>query len=105
MKGSIFTKKFRPGCFLFFVTVYVWNNGMAQEVSDTAPMVHVRYGSKGFELQTKDDKFLLQIQSRLQFRFATPGDQDPVTFDDYQAGRKPVFKINRARLKVGGHAF
>lgn len=65
----------------------------------------IRYGDKGFEFRTTDNNFLLQIQSRLQFRFATPGDTDPLTYDDFVGEPKPVFKINRARLKVGGHAF
>lgn len=62
------------------------------------------HGEKGFQF-APDSNFLLQVQGRLQFRFATPEDQDPVTFDDFSGERKPVFKINRARLKVGGHAF
>jgi phosphate-selective porin OprO/OprP len=70
-----------------------------------ASNMSVRYGSKGIELQTKDNKFLFQLQSRFQFRFATPGDADPVTYDDYLKGNHTQFKINRARLKVGGHAF
>ncbi|NCD71127.1 porin [Mucilaginibacter sp. R11] len=70
-----------------------------------ASNMSVRYGSKGIELQTKDNKFLFQLQSRFQFRFATPGDADPVTYDDYLQGGHTGFKINRARLKVGGHAF
>lgn len=65
----------------------------------------ISYGDKGFELRSADSLFLLQIQSRLQFRYATPGDQDPLTFDDFKEGRRQIFKINRARLKVGGHAF
>ena len=77
----------------------------AFEEKDSTRIAHIRYGSKGFEFQTVDNKFLMQIQSRLQFRFATPGDQDPVTFDDYNLGKRRIFKINRARLKVGGHAY
>src|SRR5690349_14222207 len=65
----------------------------------------IRHGDKGFELRTLDNKFLLQLQGRLQFRFATPADTDPITYDDFVGDRKPVFKINRARLKIGGHAF
>lgn len=65
----------------------------------------IKHGAKGFEFQTRDNKFLLQIQGRLQFRFATPVDQDPVTFDDFTGERTTTFKINRARLKVGGHAY
>ncbi len=74
-------------------------------VTDSSEQVSGKYGSKGFEIQTRDNRFMLQIQSRLQFRFATPEDQDPVTFDDFSEEKKRVFKINRARLKVGGHAF
>jgi len=67
--------------------------------------VQMKYGSKGFEFTTNDDRFKLQIQSRLQLRFATPNDRDPQTFDDYSDNTETVLKINRARLKVGGHAF
>ncbi|WP_276483836.1 porin [Paraflavitalea pollutisoli] len=82
-----------------------WQSALAQKEMDSLPKATVQYGSKGFEFNTTDNKFLLQIQSRLQFRFATPEDEDPVTFDDFSGEKKPVFKINRARLKVGGHAF
>ncbi len=77
----------------------------AQEQQDSSKLMDVKYGSKGIELQTKNKKFLFQLQSRLQFRFATPGDIDPVTYNDYNLGNHTTFKINRARLKVGGHAF
>ena len=73
--------------------------------TDTAKQVTAKYGSNGFELQTRDKRFSIQIRSRLQFRFATPEDQNPVTFDDFSEEKKTVLKINRARLKVGGHAF
>ncbi|HTF21138.1 MAG TPA: hypothetical protein VK658_23845 [Chryseolinea sp.] len=45
--------------------------------SDSAKQVNIGHGTKGFEFRTRDDRFLLQIQGRLQFRFATPEDQDP----------------------------
>ncbi len=72
---------------------------------DTTKLINVRYGDKGIELQTKDNKFLFQLQSRFQFRFSTPYDTDPLTYDDYSQDAKTTFKINRARLKIGGHAF
>ncbi|MDF2191534.1 porin [Paraflavitalea sp. CAU 1676] len=77
----------------------------AQDESDSLVLKRIRHGEKGFEFQTADNKFLLQFQGRLQFRFASPEDEDPVTFDDFTGEKKPVFKINRARLKIGGHAF
>ena len=76
----------------------------AQE-PDSLKQVDIRYTPKGFQFTTGEGKFRLQLQSRLQFRFATPGDQDPLTFDEFDAERRNIFKINRARLKVGGHAF
>ncbi|KAF2516537.1 OprO/OprP family phosphate-selective porin [Flavobacterium foetidum] len=79
--------------------------GTSQEEKDTSKIMSVRYGEKGFELQTRDNKFLFQLQSRLQFRFSTPYDTDPLTYDDYSQDAKTTFKINRARLKIGGHAF
>ena len=65
----------------------------------------VRYGNKGFEFNTRDNRFLLQIQSRFQFRFSTPEDQDPVNFDEFTDEKNTQFRINRARIKLGGHAF
>lgn len=77
----------------------------AQQEKDTTKLLNFKYGDKGIELRTNDNKFLFQLQSRLQFRFSTPNDTDPLTYDDYSQDKKTTFKINRARLKVGGHAF
>ena len=77
---------------------------MAQVTSSNTKKVDISYGSKGFQFKTIDERFLLHIESRLQFRFATPYDQNPVTFEN-SSFNSPLFKINRARLKVGGHAF
>ena len=80
------------------------HKSIAQNVAEDSSKVSIRYTNKGFQLKTADDKFLLHLESRLQFRFATPGDQNPLTLDDLETD-KSVFKINRARVKVGGHAF
>ncbi|MGJ5640935.1 porin [Formosa sp. S-31] len=69
------------------------------------PKIKVEYGKKGFEFSTRDDNYLLQIESRFQFRFATPSDQNPLTYDELYDDNRRIFKINRARLKIGGHAF
>ncbi|MBN3518635.1 porin [Algoriphagus lutimaris] len=65
----------------------------------------IRHTSKGFVFTTADEKFELQLASRLQFRFAVPDDQDPITFNDFNNQDVKLFKINRARLKIGGHAY
>lgn len=78
----------------------------AQQVEkDTVPEWKIGYGDRGFELKSSDNRYLLQIQGRMQFRFATPDDQNPLTFDDYDTENSSLFKINRARLKVGGSAY
>ena len=41
----------------------------------------------------------------MQFRFSSPFDTDPVTFDEFQNEKQTTFKVNRARLKIGGNAF
>lgn len=78
----------------------------AQDTTSTNPFgLSAKYGSKGFELTTNNNRFKLQLQSRFQFRFATPQDQDPVSFEDFGEPPTNVLKINRARLKVGGHGY
>ncbi len=87
--------RFLIAMILFFLSL----DSFGQENNvDTANYTPVKYGEKGFEFRTRDNKFLLQIQSRLQFRFATPEDQDPVTFDDFNGKRTASFSINRARV-------
>jgi phosphate-selective porin OprO/OprP len=89
--------------FIFFLLIDF--KGFSQQEKDTTKLMNVRYGSKGIELETRGKKFLFQLASRLQFRFSTPNDTDPLTYDDYSQDPKTTFKINRARLKVGGSCF
>jgi phosphate-selective porin OprO and OprP len=100
---SILTKYVRTGALILLS--FLAYNGRAQHNEKDSAQVTMRYGERGFEMQTRDNRFLIQIQSRVQFRFATPEDQNPVTFDDFNDEKKKAFKINRARLKIGGHAF
>jgi hypothetical protein len=91
------------------------NRALAQEgegeavaqdsVPEEDPGVRVGYGDKGFEFETADGKFLLQIESRFQFRYSHPRDTDPVTFDAFRGPGQHLFKLNRSRLKVGGHGY
>jgi len=103
-------KQLLPYSFLILFLLITGQQAVAQQqtdpAKDTIKAVSIKYGSKGFEFKTGDNKFLLQIQSRLQFRLYTPTDQDPLTYDDYNPEEnKTGLKINRARLKVGGHAY
>ncbi|WP_242015602.1 porin [Robertkochia marina] len=77
---------------------------LSQETLDP-DFSRVQYTGKGFQFSTADDKFLMHIESRLQFRYAYPQDQDPITFEDFTDTETHVFEVNRARLKVGGHGF
>ncbi|WP_040303406.1 porin [Algoriphagus machipongonensis] len=96
--------------FLFLFVLLVGNPSFSQE-KDTTTVVSkdnrkfINHTSKGFVFSTADEKFELQLASRLQFRFAVPDDQDPITFNDFNNQDVKLFKINRARLKVGGHAY
>ncbi|RPD41504.1 porin [Chitinophaga barathri] len=92
------------GGLLLMLTISLRSYSQTPE-EDSARKPLVTHGEKGFEFAPRGEKFLLQVQGRLQFRFATPEDQDPVTFDDFSGEKEAVFKINRARLKVGGYAF
>jgi phosphate-selective porin len=76
-----------------------------KSATENSRSVALAHGDKGFEFQTTDSLFSLQIQSRLQFRYVTPNDQNPLTFDDFDEQERQLFKINRARLKVSGHGF
>ncbi len=73
--------------------------------SDSTNLVQIKHTSKGFVFTTEDGNYELQIAARLQFRFATPDDQNPLTFDDFTNQNTRLFKINRSRLKIGGHAY
>jgi len=75
-----------------------------QSHNDSSKIV-IDYGDNGFDFSTTDGNYRLQLQSRLQFRFAYPFDTDPVTYTDFSQDERPVLKVNRARLKVGGNAF
>ncbi len=107
-----------PGLFKFSALVLLILNPQAafpnqsmliltpkDSTSESDEEIKITYGSKGFELSSADENYKLQLQSRLQFRYSYPFDTDPVTFSDFQKEETQTFKINRARLKVGGNVF
>ena len=69
------------------------------------PPATVGYGAKGVRIETTDGKFQTNIQWRAQLRYSYPFDADLDEPDDYQGLESSTFRISRARLKVGGHAF
>jgi phosphate-selective porin len=71
--------------------------------SVAVPPIDVGHGPKGWYLRSPDGLYSIEIDARLQFRYATPRDSDPVTFDDFRDIDEHVLKVNRARLKVGGN--
>jgi hypothetical protein len=62
----------------------------------------------GFDFQTRDGKFEMLIQNRLQLRYSFPQDgdavrpSDPTAFDNHDSSS---FRVRRARIKIGGHGF
>jgi hypothetical protein len=86
---------------LFHATIY----GSAQDTTDLMkPKPSFSYGPKGFEFLSANQNYLLHLEFRGQFRMAYPTDTDPITFDDFNK-QQLYLKLNRARMKVGGHAY
>jgi len=65
----------------------------------------LEYGDKGWVFTSADAMYRMAFQSRLQFRYVYPMDADPLSCADFPASELSTFKIRRARLKIGGHAF
>lgn len=78
--------------------------GFSTSARDTSE-VKLNYGDKGFRIYTADGDYSLNIQGRLQFRYATPFDRNPIFYAQLSEPAHQVLKINRARLKVGGNAY
>ncbi|TYB76314.1 OprO/OprP family phosphate-selective porin [Bizionia myxarmorum] len=92
--------------FVVFIIQFVAITSLiAQTDSISSKKINIEYTNKGFQFSTPDKNFALHIESRFQFRFSTPYDQNPVIFDDFNTERSTGFNINRARLKIGGNAY
>ena len=88
--------------FIFSITLTY-----AQEEDSTkvpAKKLLISHGAKGFEFTSMDGNYLMQIQFRGQFRLAYPRDSDPINLSDFQ-NEQLYLKVNRARMKIGGHVF
>jgi len=81
-------------------------NAQERDTSDlTGKHPGIRYTSKGFELLSKDENYAMRIQWRGQFRVAIPADLDPGALNQRGDNDQYYMGVNRARMKVGGHAF
>lgn len=81
------------------------SNNPTDSTSSEKESIKISYGNKGIEFSTTEGNYKLQLQSRLQSRYSYPFDTDPTTYSDFQKDKTQTFKINRARLKVGGNVY
>lgn len=98
--------KYFPVCVFGLFAILAVHQVHAQK-SDTVKAESrplLSHGDKGFELSTGDGNYLLQIQFRGQFRLAYPTDSDPIELSDFHE-EQLYLRVNRARMKIGGHAF
>jgi len=65
--------------------------------------IKMSYGSKGWVMNF-DEKFLMQVQWRLQFRYESQS-TTPLFFIPEEDAIDGSFNVQRARLKVGGFAY
>ena len=67
----------------------------ADTVQEREPSIRFGHGSRGFEFGTSDGNYLMQLQLRVQLRYAYPFDSNPITFDDFSDRDQHIFKVNR----------
>ena len=77
----------------------------AQE-NDSIPRNPTMYhGDFGWHFESKDGKYSLNFQPRLQLRYSYPFEVDPVTLDEINQQEEHIIQIRRARIKIGGNAY
>jgi len=84
---------------IFIVVIFFYKTSFSQEVSN----FYITKG-KGFEFHFFEDKYLLQIDFRGQFRASYISDKFPNLGDEFDEENTNL-GINRARIKIGGHVF
>lgn len=74
---------------------------------DPEPLaVRITYGPEtGLELRDRDDRFSLRLGGRVQFRYATPFEDDPLDPEELGRERETLTRIRRARVRASGHLF
>jgi phosphate-selective porin len=91
--------------FIIFLLPFLFlsNRIVGQKLSRDSGRAVVEYTEKGFQFATNNGMYLMHLEFRLQTRIAYPYESDPVNFNDFLRDRAYI-GINRARMKVGGHA-
>lgn len=77
---------------------------VSRQIEAESPVV-ASYGSKGFQLSTRDGNFETNLQWRAQFRYTNPYGSDPRQLDDFEDQGSSNFEARRLRMKIGGHGF
>ena len=80
------------------------DEAVASAVSEESP-IKASYGSKGFQLATRDGNFATNLQWRAQFRYSNPFGSDPRQVKNFNADSTSSFEQRRLRMKIGGHGF
>ncbi len=93
-------KKFLP---FILVVICTFEANSQNAVSDSITKRFNYHGGKGFEFRDHSGNYLMQIIWRVQFRMAYPSDEDFIVPNEPE--KTMYLGINRARMKVGGHAF
>ena len=81
----------------------IYISGLMAQADSSRPVIY--HGEKGWHLESADGNFATDFQLRLQLRYSYPFEDDPVTLEDLQNNKQHIFKVRRARVKIGGHAF
>lgn len=64
---------------LYFVLIPFFSTGQEEQTDSIPTYARIKHTSKGFVFSTRDEKFQLQIAGRLQLRYSTPFNDDPVS--------------------------
>lgn len=63
----------------------------------------ISYGPDGLELRDADNDFRLVLGGRVQFRYASPFEDDPLDPEELGRERTTLTRIRRARFRASGH--
>ncbi len=74
-----------------------------EETAEAKEFKVFEYGSKGLDIRSRDGNYHVHIEWRAQLRFTSRNFDDPIA--PAPDVRKGDFVVNRARYKMGGHAY